>query len=80
MPIQYFKPNILIDTRCDHCGARQKETLARLYADDRLICRACGQEHTAERDALRAHVDETEALVARVPKWTERLQHWFVEK
>jgi transcription elongation factor Elf1 len=73
MPPHYFKPETLIATRCEHCGTRHKETLARLYSDARLICSVCGQEHTAERSQFRQTVDETEALVDSVSAWTDRL-------
>jgi hypothetical protein len=67
MTLKYFKPDILIDTRCEHCGAARKETLARLYSDEALLCATCGREHTADRTALRHNVDEMESLIDKVP-------------
>lgn len=67
MPIKYFKPDVLIDTRCDHCGVQHKTTLARLYSDDVLICSACGKEHTADRAEFRRTVEETERFIDKLP-------------
>jgi hydrogenase maturation factor HypF (carbamoyltransferase family) len=69
MGIKYFKLDILIDTCCDHCGAQYKETLGRLYSDEKLYCAVCGCEHTADRDAFRKTVDETEATISKLPDW-----------
>lgn len=69
MPPRYFKDETLIETRCDHCGALHKETLARLYSPAVLMCSRCGQEHTADRRQFRQTVDETEALVDSVSRW-----------
>ncbi|RJG03681.1 hypothetical protein [Noviherbaspirillum sedimenti] len=77
MPLHYFKPDILIATRCEHCGAQRKETLARLYSDARLACAACGKEHTAERMQFRQTVDNTEAMVASLPSWIIQLPAWL---
>ncbi len=82
MPLQYFKPDTRIATRCENCGAQQQETLARLYSDAMLICARCGCEHTAERAGLRQSVDETEAMLASpLPVWGDRLltrlRHWW---
>lgn len=80
MPLRYFKADILIATRCEHCGTQRRETLARLYSDVRLTCPACGHEHTAERSGLRQTVEETEAMVASLPLWPQkalaRLHRW----
>lgn len=77
MPLQYFKPDILVSTCCEHCGTQRKETLARLYADEPLVCAACGQEHTIERSAFRHNLEETEAAVAAMPRWTATVVNWL---
>lgn len=77
MPLRYFKPDILVSTRCEHCGTQRKVTLERLYADEPLICAACGQEHTTERTAFRHTVEEAEAAVARLPRWTATVVNWL---
>lgn len=69
MPLRYFKPDILIGTRCEHCGAQGRETLERLYSDLKLTCSACGHEHTAQRNHLRQSIDDTESVLARLPAW-----------
>ncbi|MBI1889431.1 MAG: hypothetical protein HYS18_02165 [Burkholderiales bacterium] len=73
MAIKYFKPDVMIDTRCEHCGAEHKETLERLYSTEVLICVSCGEEHTADRSEFRRTVDETEALLDKLPDipWLE---------
>lgn len=73
MPPRYFKPETIIATRCEHCHAQHKETLGRLYSDARLICPACGEEHTVERSRFRQTVDETEAQVDNLFGWIDRL-------
>lgn len=77
MPLRYFKPDVMVSTCCEHCGTQRKETLARLYEDTPLICAACGLEHTAERSAFRQTVEETEAVVARLPRWTATVANWL---
>lgn len=72
MAIKYFKPDILIDISCDHCGASQAQTLAQLYSDAVLPCYACGREHVLDRANLRRSVDETEALLDKLPDWPQR--------
>jgi hydrogenase maturation factor HypF (carbamoyltransferase family) len=80
MPLRYFKPELLIATSCEHCGTQHRETLARLYSDAPLLCRACGHEHTSQRHDFRQTVEQTEALVAKLPLWMEkaisRLHNW----
>lgn len=73
MPPRYFKPEIMVDTLCEHCGARHRETFMRLYSDTKLICTTCGQEHTAERSHFRRTVDETESMVDTMAAWSDRL-------
>ncbi len=77
MTIQYFKPDIMINTCCEHCGFQCKETLERLYSNEKLACAACGCEHTHDRSQLRHTVEETEALLSRVPAWTGTLFSWI---
>jgi len=81
MPLRYFKPDITIATRCEHCGAQRKETLTRLYSDASLVCAICGREHSAERSRFRQTVDETESMVASLPPWIDklpaRLRNWW---
>ncbi len=77
MAITYFKPDTLIDTCCEQCGNRHKETLARLYSEDTLVCAGCGSEHTSDRRQFRQAVDETEALVNKLPAWTGTLLSWL---
>lgn len=81
MPPHYFKPDTLINTLCEHCGAAHQYTLERLYSDLRLICPCCGQEHTVERKHFRQNVDEAEALVDSLTAWTDklaiRLRRWL---
>lgn len=72
MPLCYFKPDIQIATICEHCGTPGRETLARLYSQARLSCPACGHEHTPDRHGFRQTLDETEAMVASLPPWTEK--------
>jgi transcription elongation factor Elf1 len=69
MAIKYFKPDVLIDTRCEHCGAQHKETLERLYSEAKLICSTCGNEHTTDRGNFRRTVEETEAFIDKIPNW-----------
>lgn len=77
MTIRYFRPDILIAIRCEHCGNQGRETLAQLYSDARLACTACGSEHSHQRTHFRRNIDETEALVASVPGWTVKLLAWM---
>lgn len=76
MPIVYLKPDVLVATCCDHCGTLRKETFARLYSDEKLMCACCGQEHTADRSQFRQAVEETERMVARMSAWTDKLFSW----
>lgn len=73
MPLRYFKFDTPVSTCCEHCGTQRLETLARLYSEARLICPACGQEHTKERAGLRQTVEETEEAIANLPAWMERM-------
>lgn len=73
MLLRYFKPDTLIATRCESCGTQRLETLARLCSEARLLCAACGQEHTAERSGFRQTIEDTEAAVAKLPPWTEKV-------
>ncbi|TCS36941.1 hypothetical protein EDC30_105163 [Paucimonas lemoignei] len=81
MSPRYFKAGILIDTCCEHCGARHKETFARLYSDAKLICASCGQEHTKDRSRFRQNVDETESLVDDMSGWADtvavKVRNWW---
>lgn len=84
MQLRYFKPDTLIATRCESCGTQRLETLARLYSDARLLCAACGQEHTAERSGFRQTIKDTEAAVANLPNWAEKaaslLHRWCADR
>lgn len=73
MPPRYFKPETIIATCCEHCHTQHKETLERLYSDARLLCPACGHEHTAERSRFRQNVDEIETQVDNLFGWIDRL-------
>ncbi len=73
----YFKPDTPIATRCEHCGARQRETLGDLYSSRRLVCARCGEEHTPDRRAFRQQVEQTEALLDRVPTWMDKVLAWL---
>lgn len=84
MRLRYFKPDTRIATRCESCGTQRLETLARLYSDARLLCAACGQEHTAERSGFRQSIEDTEAAVANLPRWAEKaaslLHRWYTDR
>lgn len=81
MPPRYFKDETPIDVRCERCGARHKETLARLYSEVQLICTDCGQEHTADRRHFRQIIDETEAMVDSLSGWpislAAQVRNWW---
>lgn len=73
----YFKPDTPIATRCEHCGTQRQETLGDLCSSRRLICARCGKEHTPDRNALRQQVEQTEALLDRIPAWMEKALAWL---